>query len=153
MDDSKRRKVLCGGVAAIVTVGVLLDTMLSPSNRRRKVPRIRMDWETRRDSLSDRKFKRRYRISKRAFSQLEGKIYPYVARQLPIAGEPAVSSELCLSMTLRWLAGGSFVDIVDMHGVSIKTFYSVLWLTIEAIDKVDRFDACTSVSVYFGASD
>ena len=93
MDDSKRRKVLCGGVAAIVTVGVLLDTMLSPSNRRRKVPRIRMDWETRRDSLSDRKFKRRYRISKRAFSQLEGKIFPYVARQLPIAP---------VSFGLRW---------------------------------------------------
>ena len=36
-----------------------------------------------------------------------------------------VSPELRLSMTLRWLAGGSYVDIAIIHGVAISTFYKV----------------------------
>ena len=34
-----------------------------------------------------------------------------------------VSFEVQVSSTLRWLAGGSYLDIVDMHGISETTFY------------------------------
>jgi len=45
-----------------------------------------------------------------------------------------VPTELCLSMTLRYLAGGTVYDIIDMHSVAVATFYSVLWKCIDAIN-------------------
>ena len=45
-----------------------------------------------------------------------------------------ISTELCLSMTLRYLAGGSVLDIIDMHGVAYGTFYNLVWRTIEAVN-------------------
>jgi len=40
-------------------------------------------------------------------------------------------------MSLRYLAGGHYIDIADMHGVAPATFYQLLWLTVEAINKVE----------------
>ncbi len=51
-----------------------------------------------------------------------------------------VPTELCLSMTLRYLASGAFVNIIDMHGVGSNTFYRVVWATVEAINKVIPMD-------------
>jgi hypothetical protein len=45
-----------------------------------------------------------------------------------------VSPELKLSMTLRWLAGGSYLDIYQMHGVSYTQFNKSLWMTIDAMN-------------------
>ena len=44
-----------------------------------------------------------------------------------------------LAITLRWLAGGSYLDICFAFGISQGTFFKnegVLWGTIAAIDKV-----------------
>jgi hypothetical protein len=49
------------------------------------------------------------------------------------SSEP-VSPELKLSMTLRWLAGGSYLDIYQMHGVSYTQFNNSVWATIDAIN-------------------
>jgi len=43
-------------------------------------------------------------------------------------------------MTLRYLAGGSFVDIIDMHGVGKNSFYKLLWATVEEINKAIKMD-------------
>ena len=51
-----------------------------------------------------------------------------------------ISTELCLSMTLRYLGGGQFLDIIDMHGVGKSTFYKLLWATTEGINKVIKMD-------------
>jgi hypothetical protein len=32
---------------------------------------------------------------------------------------------LCLFATIRWLAGGSYLDIAALLGVSVKCFYSL----------------------------
>jgi hypothetical protein len=50
-----------------------------------------------------------------------------------------VSPELKLSMTLRWLAGGSYLDIYQMHGVSYTQFNESLWTTIDAINDAILF--------------
>jgi hypothetical protein len=42
-----------------------------------------------------------------------------------------------LAVTLRWLAGGSYIDLCFAWGVSVASFYGengVLWPTIEALD-------------------
>ena len=38
-------------------------------------------------------------------------------------------------MALRYLAGGSYLDIMYLHGVSKGAFYKHLWSTLEAMDK------------------
>ena len=43
--------------------------------------------------------------------------------------------ELCLYCAIRWLAGGSYLDICDITGISSASFYRVLWKTIIAINK------------------
>jgi hypothetical protein len=37
-------------------------------------------------------------------------------------------------MTLRYMAGGAVVDIIDLHGVSEPTFYRCLWQTVDALN-------------------
>ncbi len=42
-------------------------------------------------------------------------------------------------MTLRWLAGGSYMDLCFAFGIGVSSFYSdrgVIWPTIEALDEV-----------------
>jgi DDE superfamily endonuclease len=46
--------------------------------------------------------------------------------------------ELCLYCTLRWLAGGSYLDITDVCGISKSSFYRVIWKTITAIVKCEQ---------------
>ena len=101
------------------------------------LPRQRMHWPTREQSLSDREFKKRYRLSKGAFNTLLGKLSPAISRRDTFGGL-AVPPAICLSMTLRWLAGGSYLDIADMHGVAASTFFTVLWRTIHAITLVEE---------------
>ena len=45
--------------------------------------------------------------------------------------------ELCLYCTIRWLAGGSYLDITDVCGISKSSFYRVVWKTITAICKCE----------------
>lgn len=122
-------------VAMLVVAGVF--------NERRNVargpdlPRQRMHWPTREHSLSNREFKKRYRLSKEAFNTLLGKLSPAISRRDTFGGL-AVPPELCLSMTLRWLAGGHHLDIADMHGVGTATFFAVLWRTVSAITRVEH---------------
>jgi DDE superfamily endonuclease len=47
----------------------------------------------------------------------------------------SIVPELCLYCTIRWLAGGSYLDITDVSGISKSSFYRVVWKTITAICK------------------
>ena len=93
------------------------------------------------DSLNDAQFLRRYKLNKLTFFWLTNKLRDHVgtgsANRYAVASSGSgIPTELCLSMTLRWLAGGHDCDIVDMHGVASSTFYSLLWKTVAAINKV-----------------
>lgn len=53
----------------------------------------------------------------------------------------SISVEIRLAVTLRWLAGGSHLDICFAYGISVSSFFSergVLWKTLDAIDR--RYD-------------
>jgi len=43
-----------------------------------------------------------------------------------------------LAMALHFLAGGQHIDICFTHAVAVSTFYDKLWLTLEAINKVEH---------------
>lgn len=92
--------------------------------------------------LRDDEFTRLFRIDRETFRDVLTKIEPY----LPIINEQyainssgsMITNEMKLGMTLRWLAGGSYLDICAEYGVTSKSFYSkkgVLWPTLEALDK------------------
>jgi hypothetical protein len=45
----------------------------------------------------------------------------------------SVSPSICLFCTIRYLAGGSYLDISSLTGISITAFYTIIWRTIDAI--------------------
>jgi DDE superfamily endonuclease len=44
-----------------------------------------------------------------------------------------ITPEACVFMTLRWLAGGSHLDLIYIVGCSRSYFFELIWLTIDAI--------------------
>eukprot|EP00808_Paulinella_micropora_P010175 g38703.t1 len=127
---------------------LLLTSLAKLSQKKAFTPgskRHRMDWETRVASLSDRRFKRRYRVTKEQFDTLLSRLRP----ELEVACAKAhcyasVAPELQLSMNLRFLAGGSYLDIADLHGVgeNESEFESLAagWQSLSSVPHI--FDGC-----------
>jgi DDE superfamily endonuclease len=55
----------------------------------------------------------------------------------------AIIPPLCVYCTLRFLAGGSYLDTTDVAGISQASFYRVVWKTITAIVK------CSALRIQF----
>ena len=108
----------------------LLASMDHPGERERnsihaRVPRTSMVWSER-VRLSDGAFRRRYRMPKETFTSLCGTLAGPMAEMHGLLGHRiphGVSVELQVSVSIRWLAGGSYLDIVDMHGASNTALY------------------------------
>ena len=76
--------------------------------------------------LSDGAFRRRYRMPKETFTSLCGTLAGPMAEMHGLLGHRiphGVSVELQVSVSIRWLAGGSYLDIADVHGASNTTLY------------------------------
>ena len=70
-----------------------------------------MVWAERMASLTDTEFKQRYRLSKPLFTDLAGRLASRMQSKRRMVGIYApIPVELQLSMTLRYLAGGSVYD-------------------------------------------
>jgi hypothetical protein len=59
----------------------------------------------------------------------------------------AILPEICVYCTLRYLAGGSYLDITDIAGISQSSFYRIVWKTITAIVQ------CKALRVAFPTTD
>ena len=87
-------------------------------------------------------FHRRLRMSKPSFD----KLLAFLRHELEVNELMAekrggqIIPELCLYSTLRWLAGGSYLDICNITGISTASFYRVIWKTIIAINKCAELD-------------
>eukprot|EP00960_Hanusia_phi_P035454 751719-Hanusia_phi.AAC.1 len=92
-------------------------------NKKRK----RLDWHEWADTLPDYRFRVFYRMCRDTFDLLLDLIRDQLemCEMRAKAGCPhgPISPELQLSMTLRWLAGGSYLDIHHFHGVSQAAFW------------------------------
>ena len=94
-------------------------------------------------------FKRRLRMDKESFD----KLLSYVCDDLLVDEKQAnkrggaVIPELCLCCTLRWLAGGSHLDITDVAGIAKTTFYNATWRTITALV------LCPQLSLHFPSTE
>ena len=112
--------------------------------------------------MSEVQFKRMFRLSRMAFNHLLDLISPIVSAS-PLPWQPhthIITNTTKLATTLRWLAGGSYLDIcfawyiicygvivrIDkvtscfrIRGISTSSFYKdggILWTTIDAINQV-----------------
>jgi len=103
----------------------------------------RPDWNQFSSSHAQRgTFKARLRMSKVSFD----KLLSFLRVDLCVNEEQAffrggsIVPEICLHCTLRWLAGGSHLDITDVAGVSKPSFYRVVWKTVIAICNCQELD-------------
>ena len=110
--------------------------LLSFSERNPSVFEQRLNWEEHKGSRShDRSFRRKLRMSVDSFEKLLEMIRKDLEVNEAMAslrGGPIIP-EICLYVTLRWLAGGSYLDIKDQTGITTASFYRCLWKTIKAI--------------------
>lgn len=89
-------------------------------------------------AISDELFQRRFRLSRLEFAHLLAKIHDDLLPAHPHMGERSSGSfiqpALKLYVTLRFLAGGSYLDIAPLYGIAEGSFYSVVHETLAAIN-------------------
>jgi hypothetical protein len=108
----------------------------------------RRDHSSEIDRLSDSRFKRMFRVDRGTFNIILDKIEPHLQKRCGLKDNDDFSESYCipakikLAATLRWLAGGSYLDITYMFELDDKSFFhfegGVLWPTIVAIDNAFR---------------
>ena len=94
------------------------------------------------NEMKDSEFKRMFRMSRRAFQNLLDKVSPELSVDENQATRGSGSPNLpqtALAATIRWLAGGSYLDICALFGLDFHNFFNrnyVLWKTITILDNV-----------------
>ena len=93
------------------------------------------------DQLSELHFKRMFRLSRHAFNTLLEKVQDLLegdeVHACYSSGSP-ITPKTKLAVALRWLAGGSYLDICFEFGIGYGTFYQdggVLWGTLEVLNE------------------
>ena len=150
-----RRRYDAAIVAAVVSGGHV--SLEHPRSRSANRGRTRLVWDVHDSNLTDFEFRRLYRMERPTFRALCDRLRPRLTcdTEMGRRGSPGgpVAPELKLSMTLRFMAGGSYLDIVLYHGVHRSTFFSALWEVVGAINEelslafpVDDVDALQAIS-------
>jgi hypothetical protein len=116
----------------------LASYMMSNPSAVRDMNRQRTSWETFADKLenTDGTFGATFRMSRPAFDKLVALLHPALMPDILQSGNVCSSPilpELALAMTLRYLAGGSYLDIKEVYNVSKSSFYRSRDNVIEAI--------------------
>ena len=118
---------------SLITYGCWL---FFPNQRGPSLYEQRLTWESYCHKHEKRgTLERRIRMQKTSFDKLLSYIHEDLVVNELMAnnrGGPIIP-ELCLYCTLRYLAGGSYLDICDIAGISTSSFYRILWKTIAAI--------------------
>lgn len=87
-------------------------------------------------------FQRRLRMPKASFDNLLELLRPRLTSNEEQASNRGGSTipEVSLHCTLRWLAGGSHLDVIDIAGISKSSFYRILWRTMFATCLCEELD-------------
>ena len=98
------------------------------------IPRSERNWIHLAATLeSDGSFRRHYRMERSAFNTLVNILKPHLisGRRRGVRGR--VPIEFRVAMTLRWLAGASYLDLCVIYRVSKATFFATVHAVTEAI--------------------
>ena len=97
--------------------------------------RKRLDWEEHMKTFeSDTAFMKYYKVSPTQFRELVEMLRPHCESDSKY--HHTVSTELQLSVTLRMLAGGSYMDIRRLHGLGRSSVYAYFERVVLALDHV-----------------
>jgi DDE superfamily endonuclease len=82
-------------------------------------------------------FKRHLRMTSKSFDKLLEYLYNDLTVDVGMADlrGGAILPEICLYATIRYFAGGSYLDIKFFTGISSASFYRCVWRTVKAIRK------------------
>lgn len=85
--------------------------------------------------------KRHICMSLESFYKLLGYIgHGLVVNESKAGKAGPILPEICLFCALRWLAGGSYLDIFALTGVSVSSFYRVVYRCLRLIDNCEQLD-------------
>ena len=108
--------------------------------------RNRMNWEFHVQKLEyEGMFNKKYRMSINAFNNLVQTLRPHILHESDRCNsiQEKITIELMVSATIRLLAGGSYLDIYETHGVTYSYLYRLRDKVLEAILK------CPSLKIRF----
>jgi hypothetical protein len=135
---------------------IFFGQVLDPIQRAPPVAEQRLDWEAHRDlEVSRGLFRRLYRMELEDFELLVSllreslEVNEVKALNRSVAG--AIIPELRLHCLIRWLAGGSYLDIVSKVNMHPSTFYPIVWSTCAAICACEQLAFCFPDSVAMAA--
>lgn len=94
-------------------------------------------------SCSDSQFRRRYRLSKEAFLELAAKVKGHWTTKIRSKYErksyakEGFTSKVRLAMTLRFLAGGSYIDVLDVWGCPVDAHMKLYRIVYQVVDIIN----------------
>ena len=99
-------------------------------------------WETIRDGISDRVFRRKYRMTKKEFDTLCSKIKDKIGEdKFRSNNSQAVCGPIRVAIGLRFLSGGSYLDLVGRaYGVeAVSSIYTYFHIFVDWINETFDF--------------
>jgi hypothetical protein len=105
------------------------------SGRQAKFHRERLNWDGFLQGMSRSDFSRMFRMDHGTFQHFVHCLSPRLQRDV-LQSERAggyISPSLQLGFTLRWLSGGSYLDLMHQYGVSRSAFYKLCAECCDAI--------------------
>ena len=150
LEVAKRRRVVAAAAY------LCLDALTPREERSPRLVRTRADWSEH-VAFAGRNFGRRYRLDLAGFKCLLEMIHEEISTQnVAMARRSSgveVSAEARLAMTLRYLAGGSFLDIQLDHGVrSLCWLHSQFWFFCASARRGIQCSAATRVAILVSAA-
>ena len=125
----------------VLLVCVLAEEYLSAKKARKAIyVRERIEWEKHIQKLAEEGTEallRMYRMEYRSFMKLCTIISPKILVNYEMAwhriGKEGITIEIMLHCLLRWLAGGSYIDIRLSAGISPAYFYTSVYKCMDVI--------------------
>jgi hypothetical protein len=83
-------------------------------------------------------FHHAYQMSENKFDELVELLKPYLPAKQRVGPNGIITSELKLSIALRYFSGGSPLDFISLRGISYTSIWSSIWRIIIAINKCEQ---------------
>jgi DDE superfamily endonuclease len=121
-----------------IKILVIYATINNNNERITYYTRDRLCWEEHvRVLLLEGTFKRTYRMELRSFNKLCALLDPFLLVDPVMStlrtNKPKIGTEIIVSSFIRWVSGGSYIDIHAIVGVSVSSFYRVMGSCMKAI--------------------
>lgn len=127
----KKMKLIIG---ILLSQSLFLSQIPPPRDRRGNIHRQREQKVHELQAEDDDFFRIRFRLFKNDFYSLVNLIKPVLETRYPemaiLSSGSKLYTELLLAGTLRYLAGGSYIDIVDLYHFPLTSGHDYIWKTL-----------------------